>query len=103
MAKTNFWYGVILPIVIACVGTALIVGGLYTLNYPEQSYTKSTVKEYYIFEHNADPPLRVYTTHGIFLFQTQEEWDRLELNHTYTCEETYSNVSLANCTELRGE
>jgi hypothetical protein len=101
MTKINVWYGIVLPIVIACVVTVLVVGGLYSLDHPEQSSTKAPVKEYWVFEHDIEP-FRAYTSQGIFLFQTEDEWNQLELNHTYMCEETYSNISLANCTEVKG-
>lgn len=90
---------VLMVVMIVFFGTMVCLGSYLETH---QSTTNIPTKEYRVFEHDIEP-FRVYTNHGIFLFKTQEEWDRIELNHTYTCEETYSNVSLSNCNELRGE
>jgi acyl CoA:acetate/3-ketoacid CoA transferase beta subunit len=81
----------------------LIFGGIvytgFTLSAGQQP-AKVPVKEYRVFGHD-EQMYSVYTNQGIFLFQTKDEWDGLELNHTYTCDEVYSGVSLANCTDIR--
>jgi hypothetical protein len=87
---TNGVYAICIIIAVFAIGSLIV-----TANTP----TEIPTKEYWIFEHDIDP-LRVYTNQGIFLFQTENEWNALELNHTYSCEETYSNISLANCIEI---
>lgn len=90
----------LIPYVIGILIASLILGGLiYIANQPIQ---KELEKEYRVFGHNEER-YSVSTSQGIFLFQTEAEWNSFELNHTYACDEIYSGISLANCTEIRKE
>lgn len=57
------------------------------------------VKHYTILDHSGDVN-SLYTNQGIFLTTDKDQWDKLELNHTYTCDEGYSGTMLMNCTEI---
>jgi len=61
-----------------------------------------SVKHYTILDHSGDVN-SLYTNQGIFLTTDKDQWDKLELNHTYTCDEGYSGTMLMNCTEISSE
>jgi hypothetical protein len=100
MSKIRIGFGFILAIVVASIVIAAVAGIIYTASNP--AVDQPPAKEYRVWHHDNDTVSTVATNYGVFIITDKDLWNSLELNHTYTCEETYSNVSLKNCTEIIG-